>query len=166
VSVVWFFVVFVVLWVLAYLIMLCFGRSMGFLVVSYKRVHWTHTSLERFKACTFPRLLWVQWCGDVGVQAGLVQNLPDTRSHFPVCQISQKWFQLKWIWQNRFWPEYWLDTRFYRFVVSGTGNNQQVSETASTLKTSNKKSCYNQPVPETNRQYWSCCNWEIFRKCD
>ena len=52
------------------------------------------------------------------------------------------------------------------FVVSGTGNNQPGPETASMIRTNNKKSCYNQPVMEMNKQYQSYWNPGNFRKCD
>jgi len=51
-------------------------------------------------------------------------------------------------------------TSFYRFAVSGTGNNQPILETASMLKTSKSILSYNQPILETNRQYWGYCNYK------
>jgi len=87
----------------------------------------------------FSQILQVQACGLVGDLLHLIQNLPDTSSHFLAWQISQKWLQLCWHsndFGSRFWPEYWLDSRFYRFVVSQTGNNQPIPETANREKTS------------------------------
>jgi len=54
------------------------------------------------------------------------------------------------------------NTNYIRFLVINLPN----PETASKLMTSNFFIFYNQPVPETNKQYRRHCNREIFIMCD